>query len=270
MSCESVRTRILDLALDERPVDAALRAHLDSCVGCRNDLAARKAFLASIDRVLIDELREEPSPLLAARVRQAIASVEARPRAGWRGAAWTGWVPAALTVALAVIVGLAVRERLTSSVETVPIGSVPSVASQRVEPMPPSSGALVSGTGAVPERGGRAIDDAGGRLSVRPVVSGRIRSDHARPRALRIETASRTPAPARGFPEVVVPEGEMIAALRLRAASAAHPRLVREPEDDEAAKRHGEPLSIEKIEIAPLVLTPLEVGAPRPTTPSAS
>lgn len=264
MSCETMRTRILDLALDERPVDAALRAHLNSCVGCRDALAARTALLAEIDRLLTDEMREEPSPLLAARVRQAIEA-EPPPRAWWPVAAWTGWVPAAVIVALAVIVGVVVRERLGSSVATVPIGSSPAETSKKVEPMRSSTDALASGTGAVRQGEGASIDDA----AVRP--SGQLRLVHARPRSLRIEAASRTSPPVRSFPQVLVPEGEMVAALRLSAASAAHPLLVSTPEDGEAAAKGSlQPLSIEKIEIAPLVLTPLEVGAPQPTIPSTS
>lgn len=263
MSCETMRTRIFDHALEERPVDAALRAHVDSCAGCRDALAARKALLAEIDRVLTDEMREVPSPLLAARVRQAIEA-EPRPRAWWHGAAWTGWVPAGAIVALAVIVGVVVRERLGSSVATGPIRS--SVTSRKVEPTRPSTEALAPGTGAVREGERVSIGDAAARRPPR-----QLRPDHARPHSLRIEAASRTAPPGRSFPEVLVPEGEMVAALRLSAASSTHPLLLSTPEDEEAAaKRSLQPLSIRKIEIAPLAPTSLEVGAPQPTTPSTS
>jgi hypothetical protein len=140
------------------------------------------------------------------------------------------------------------------------------VASKVFEPTRPPSEALASGTGAAREGGGRSIDDAGGGRPPR-----QLRPDHARPHLLRIETASRTAPPVRSFPEVLVPEGEMNATLRLSAATAAHPLLVSAPEDEEAADRLSiQPLSIEKIEIAPLLRTPLEVGAPQPTTPSTS
>lgn len=265
MSCESIRTRILDLALDERPANAELRAHLDSCPGCRDALAARRTLLAEIDRVLTDEMREEPSPRLAARVRQAIEA-EPRPRAWWGGAGWTGWVPAGAIVALVVILGFVVSERLGSRIATVPGVSTPSVTSARLEPPRPPAGAPAAGTGAAREAaGGSSIDDTGGR---RPSLQ--LGPDHMRSHHVRVETAGRTAPRAGAFPEVLVPAGEMNATLRLSAASAVHPLVVSTPEDEAAAMRSLQPLSIEKIEIAPLTLTPLEVGAPQPTIPSAS
>ena len=261
MSCKAIRERILDLALDEDMGDTAVRAHLDSCAGCRNELASRRALLAAIDRVLVEELRAEPSPVLAARVRQAIQNEEPRRPALWQGVTWKGWVPAAATVALALLVGLAVRARLTPSVEPAPIESAHYAESKGTAPGQSSSETHTPGTGAVGEVDEAPIREVGAGLgSPPPAESGRL----DRPRAA---DASRTASRTRTFPDVIVPAGEMPAVLRLSAASAVHPLLVGAPEEGEAAANQPlEPLSIEKLEIAPLLLKPLEVDVPAATS----
>lgn len=268
MSCKAIRERILDLALDEDMGDTAVRAHLDSCAVCRNELAARRALLAAIDRVLVEELREEPSPVLAARVRQAILNEEPRRPASWQGATWKGWVPAAATVALALLVGLAVRARLTPSVEPAPIESAHYAESKGTALGQSSSETHAPGTGAVGEVGEAPIREVGaGRRPEPRVVGSPPPAESGRLDRPRAADASRTASRTRTFPDVIVPAGEMPAVLRLSAASAVHPLLVRAPEEGEAAANQPlEPLSIEKLEIAPLLLKPLEVDVPAATS----
>jgi hypothetical protein len=83
-------------------LDGTRRAHLDSCVACRRELASLAAVLGDTRRVQAPE----PSPLFwdhfSARVRDAVARDEPRHSA-WMPSAWS-WRMLAPLAALALVI----------------------------------------------------------------------------------------------------------------------------------------------------------------------
>jgi len=89
----------------DAPAPAGVESHLASCEACREELAALRQALALADAEMAGLLSAEPSPDLAACIRQAVAEHEPSPlwRFGWL---WpTTAAAATLMVALAVWTG---------------------------------------------------------------------------------------------------------------------------------------------------------------------
>ncbi len=102
MACERYRDALTDVAAGE-PATAAVEAHLASCEACRPELAALRRTLAVADAEMAGLASAEPSPGLAARIRQAAAQPSPEWRFGWL---WPAVAAAAtLLVALAVVLG---------------------------------------------------------------------------------------------------------------------------------------------------------------------
>ena len=77
MACERYRDALTDVAAGE-PATAAVEAHLASCEACRAELHALRRTLAVADAEMAGLASAEPSPGLAARIRQAAARALAR------------------------------------------------------------------------------------------------------------------------------------------------------------------------------------------------
>ena len=102
MACERYRDALTDVAAGE-PATAAVEAHLASCEACRAELLALRRALAVADAEMAGLASAEPSPGLAARIRQAAAPPSPEWRFGWL---WPAVAAAAtLLVALAVVLG---------------------------------------------------------------------------------------------------------------------------------------------------------------------
>jgi anti-sigma factor RsiW len=69
---------------------AELRAHLESCPGCRAALEERKELVAAIDRGIRDNLAGEASRGFAARLRRRLAE-ESPAKLSW-AEAWAPWL----------------------------------------------------------------------------------------------------------------------------------------------------------------------------------
>jgi hypothetical protein len=117
MACERYRNALTDAAAGA-PALAELDAHLAGCGACRHELAALRRALALADSDLGQLLAAEPSPELAARIRQAAA--EPLASTAWR----PGFVlqalaaVALLAAALVVIRGRAPAPRPVAAVAT--------------------------------------------------------------------------------------------------------------------------------------------------------
>ena len=115
MACERYKVSLADAALGElEPApEAELRAHLENCAACRAAFDAERRLVAAIDWGVAASVAAEPSPELAARVRQRIEAVRV-PARPWFAGSWIGrWVPAAagaLVVLALVTMWLARRE----------------------------------------------------------------------------------------------------------------------------------------------------------------
>ena len=102
MSCERYRDALIDVAAGEAAA-TALEAHLASCEACRAELLALRRALAVADAEMAGLASAEPSPGLAARIRQAAEPPSPEWRLGWL---WPAVAAAAtLLVALAVVLG---------------------------------------------------------------------------------------------------------------------------------------------------------------------
>jgi hypothetical protein len=88
MSCKQYQEALTEAALGGTQ-DAALRAHLAGCAGCRNELHRLRALTGAMDRGIVEMMNVEPSAGFAARVRARVAEESAA-----RAASWRGWVPA--------------------------------------------------------------------------------------------------------------------------------------------------------------------------------
>jgi len=222
MSCERYRDALTDVAAGG-PVPAGLEAHLASCEGCREELAALRRALAVADAELERLVADEPSPALAARIRQAVATPGAAP--GWRfGWLWPSIAAAAtLLVALAAWVARPPSPRPRVAVE----GKAPVIL--RDSRLPGPEGSAVGAAPSSPRRSGTARDS--GLVAVH-----RRRASPAAPAA----------------PEVLVPRGEAEALVRLAAI------VRRDRHAPGAFLTTGQP-SPDLAELAALDIKPLEI-----------
>jgi hypothetical protein len=227
MACERYKVSLADAALGEleRVPEAELRAHLENCAACRTAFDAERRLVAAIDWGVAASVAAEPSPELAARVRQRIEAVRV-PARPWFAGSWIGrWVPAAagaLVVLALVTMWLARREPARPGKPE----SAKNVPSQHHS----QSGAGVPGESVTPRV-----------LPVQPVGSA---AGSRRPHIVRKVVLKAAEA------EVLVPPGQREAILRLYEA-------VRSGRAD-AASLLAERGSLEPVA---LKIAPLEVAA---------
>ncbi len=226
MACERYRDALRDLAAGGR-VPALLEPHLASCEGCREELALLRRALAMVDTEMARLVAEEPSPALAARIRQAVAVRDAAP--AWR----PGWLWPVAAAAAMLLVALAVW-----------VGRAPS----------PAPRVAVEEKMSVPPGDTRPPADGGEALSAAPERTERRGSAiTAAPSAVAPVLHRRRPAPAvPAAPEVLVPRGEAEALVRF--AAIVH----RDRHAPAAFLAAGRP-SPDLPEPAALAITPLEI-----------
>lgn len=80
MICHDSKSALPDLLLDPAaPANAAVRAHVDSCAECRDELASLQATFA-----LLDEWKApEPSPYFDQKLAVLLREEQAKAPAGW-------------------------------------------------------------------------------------------------------------------------------------------------------------------------------------------
>lgn len=222
MACERYREALGDVAAGA-PFPAGLEAHLASCEACREELADLRRALSLVDAEMTGLLTAEPSPELAARIRQAV--LEPAPSAGWR----FGWLWPAVAGATTLLVAVAAWQARSPSPLASPearVAATPVIPRDSVAPGPEGSAESV-----IP------------RVASRPALEGSA-----------VPRSARRPAIA-AEPEVLVPPGEREALLRL-VAIVHRERLV--PAALAAAGQTSPdlaeplPLDIKPIEIVPL------------------
>jgi hypothetical protein len=225
MDCLHYKDQLTDAALGSLASQHELSTHLDACTACAAELARVRLLLSAIDRGVEASVRAEPSPEMMARFRRRIAEEPApHVEIGM-------WVPvaAALAVTVAAFLWLGIRPGL-----------------RRIAPAS-SHEAAVKSTPAQPPR--RAEAGAASANVAPPVAS------HS--------GASRALKPA-GRLDVLVPPGQMAAALQLQAAlrnGRVDPSSVVADADKEEL---GEPLDIARLKIPPLEFPKLDAGEEHP------
>jgi hypothetical protein len=231
MACERYGETLADVAAG-RLAPPALEAHLASCEACRAQLDVLRQALAMADAEMAGLAVAEPTPELAARIRQGAAA--APPESSWR----FGWLWPATAAAAIVMVALS----------------------------------LVTGRGTAPTPEGRAAVDALPPVSpanpratqdpARPVASppGRAvpetRDEGAvTPRSAGLAERRGVRRPAGSPPEVLVPASEGETLLRF----AAHVQTRAVSPDSLLVADLSAPLPEPKgVEIQPLVIVPLD------------
>lgn len=244
MACERYRGALTAVAAGE-PATAYAEAHLASCEACRAELHALRRALAVADAEMADLAAAEPSPGLAARIRQAVDVSETGGPALTEGpwlALRFGWLwpamaaAATLLVALAVVLGRGTgptpEPRVAADLARPRPAETP-VAVHPREPVIPRDSGLAS-----PEGSAGTADPSSPGTDVAP------RDD-------------RSPEP-----EVLVPPGETEALLRF--AADVRPRVV--SSDSLLVADISRPLTEPKgVDIQPLVIVPLDPAEPSGT-----
>jgi len=233
MACERYRDALTDVAADE-PATAAVEAHLASCEACRAELHALRRALAVADAEMAGLASAEPSPGLAARIRQAAEEPSPQWRFGWL---WPAVAAAAtLLVALALVLG-----RGTGPT------TEPRVAAE-MAPSQPTGGAPVAGP--LGEETAPADEQAFAAAFQEKEPTPQIVAQRG-PRFTRVETRDDRPPE----PEVLVPPGGAEALLRF----AAHLRSRSVPPDSPLMADLSAPLPEPRaVEIEPLEIIPLD------------
>jgi hypothetical protein len=226
MSCKRYRDALTDVAAGG-PAPAGLEAHLASCEGCREELATLRRALTIADSEMARLAADEPSPALAARIRQSVGEPDA-PRA-WH----LRWMWPAVAASVTLVVALAAW--MIRAPARVAVDSRPPAAAHEGRPA---------------EQGGRTSDAPGRNTpspGARAFVPAREGSATAGARHRR-QPARAVPAP----PEVLVPPGEAEALVRFAAVAN------RDRHAPAAFLAAGRP-SPELEEPAALVIEPLEI-----------
>jgi hypothetical protein len=231
MACERYLEAVTELAAGG-PAVAGLKAHLAECADCREELAALRRVLEAVDAELRPFASSEPSPALAARIRQAASEPEAR--SGSRPAFALQALAAAAVLAAVAFVLLLGRAPTPTSVAA-------------LTPRPETSGTPLPASVALPA------------ATARPAAS-------PRPREERVPATAAARRAASPEPEVVVPPGQMEALVRFAAlvnrVRVAPPMLgaTGQPSPELAELRLIDigPISVGSIDIQPLEIVPLD------------
>jgi hypothetical protein len=227
MACERYRKALSELAAGA-PAPGELDAHLAGCAGCRAELAALRRALEAVDADLGEIGGAEPSPELAARIRQAAAEAEV-------GSAWR---PAFLLPSLAAAVLAAVTLVLFRGHES------PPTAVARLTPRAPL--ASEAPPPAVP-----------------PTPSLPAGASPASPVEARVPTPPSAPRTAPPEAEVLVPPGEVEALQRLAALVSrqrAAPLLMGRAGQASPELAEPRPIDVRSVDIEPLEIVPLEAA----------
>jgi hypothetical protein len=216
MSCEKYSGWMTDAALGEPRAgrESELLAHAVECAACREALAQACALHELLDRGVEALVAGEPSPHFATQLRRRIAQ-EAEPQPS----PWIAWAPViASALALAVILATVVARRPVHN------GSNPSVA------------AALHPISAPPE-----VVTAS---AVTPPNVKRMEAKHDTERGGQTRVAATT------LPEIIVPKGQLAAALQLSAA--INSGRVDGSQLLVAREESEKPLEVKLIEIPPL------------------
>ena len=230
MSCEKYSGWMTDAALGELRAEREpeLLAHVMECEVCREALSHATKVRDFVERGVESLVEGEPSPQFVTYLRRRIAQGPRPVEFYW--ARWATVAPGALALALLLIlvIGRMPRHNLSS-----PIAS-------SLKPSPSSPGVA-------------AAPDAN-RLNARASVSGRASE--------RLPHAQKA---TRGLPNIIVPEGELVAAARL--SEAINSGRVDGTQLVVAQRNADKPLEVNPIEITPLdpPPTPDDEEKPAPT-----
>jgi anti-sigma factor RsiW len=224
MSCEKYSGRLTDAALGELRAEheTELLAHALECEACREALGHARAVRDFVDRGVESLVAGEPSPRLAAQLRRRIAQECESPRFSWM--AWGPVMAGALALATVLVIMFARRPMHTTS--------DPSVAS------------AVSPLSALPAAS---------------ATSGPRSQDAARtPGQRHLEQSALVRTAATALPEIIVPKGQLIAAMRLSVAIDSG--QVDGKQLLAAGEQYRTPLEVKPIEIAPLETPALDAA----------
>lgn len=230
MSCEKYSGWMTDAALGELRAEREpeLLAHVVECEVCRKALSHATKVRDFVERGVESLVEGEPSPQFVTHLRRRIAQGPRPDEFYW--ARWALVAPGALALALLLILVIGRMPRHNGSS---PIAS-------RLKPSPSSPGVA-------------AAPDAN-RLNARASVSGRASE--------RLPHAHKA---TRGLPNIIVPEGELVAAARL--SEAINSGRVDGTQLVVAQRNADKPLEVNPIEITPLdpPPTPDDEEKPAPT-----
>jgi hypothetical protein len=228
MICERYRTWMSDAALHAlQPArEAEFSDHVRVCAACRADIERMQKLVVAVDAGVAAIVAGEPSPALAARVRQRIAEETAAPQ--WR---ITSWIPvAAGALALLALVSIwLIRREPAHQPNVASHGAVES-------PAKPVSPAVV------PRR---------------PQVASRETPRLARPpHAHRPAASAGARLETGGEPEILVPPEEWSGVASLY--SAMQTGRVDGTLLVASAKNLGKPLAVDELKIAPIEIPKLD------------
>jgi anti-sigma factor RsiW len=109
--CAGMETKLADLLLDPESVSARVKAHVDACEGCREELAALRATMGAMDAWQAPE----PNPYFMTRFEARLREEKNAPRPGWLARLRDRWLfspqqlharpLAAMALTVAVLVG---------------------------------------------------------------------------------------------------------------------------------------------------------------------
>lgn len=102
MKCEEIRDMMPDLASGMAELTPGIRAHLAGCSACSGKLEEFRQTMSLLDEWQVPE----PSPYFDVRLRARLREEIAKPRAGWMGWFRRPVLAAALTVLMAIGVGM--------------------------------------------------------------------------------------------------------------------------------------------------------------------
>ena len=109
--CAEMETKLADMLLDPESAPAAVKAHVDACEGCREELAVLRATMVAMDAWQAPE----PNPYFMTRFEARFREAKNAPRAGWLERLRDRWLLspqqlharplAAMALTVAVLVG---------------------------------------------------------------------------------------------------------------------------------------------------------------------
>jgi predicted anti-sigma-YlaC factor YlaD len=107
MKCEEIREMMPEMASDEKAITPQIGEHLAGCSACAGELEAFRKTMA-----LLDEWRApEPSPYFDVRLQARLREEMSKPQANWLAWFRQPVLAAALTVLMAIGVGLFLSQR---------------------------------------------------------------------------------------------------------------------------------------------------------------
>jgi hypothetical protein len=230
VSCEKYSGWVSDAALGELRAEREreLLAHAMECEACREALGHARAVRELVDRGVESLVAGEPSPQFATNLRRRIAQGSQPLRSPWM--AWAPVIAGAL--ALAVLFAIMVTRKSLHD------RSNPNIASA-VNPVPAPSGALAAA----------------------PVIPQNVKRSESKRESAH---GMRARAAATVLPEIIVPQGQLAAAMQLSAA--VNSGRVDGNQLLAANQEYEKPLEVRPIEIAPLEIPALADATENPVS----